>query len=202
MASIRISAALRDHVVAGLLRHRFNVEELELREERDRIQKLREERSKHGYELAFTPAERKRLAEAPEGWFPTLSSVRVQVEGGVVEDVQFEKAERVPYEVKDNRWSKVAAVVTGDELYFKLDKQIDEAEEALSQRDSALREKKNELRNRAVAVIESVTTVNRLLEIWPEVHDFLPEENAGPGGGVPAILVSDLNDQFGLKKAA
>ena len=56
------------------------------------IQKLREERSKHGYELAFTPAERKRLAEAPEGWFPTLSSVRVQVEGGVVEDVQFELA--------------------------------------------------------------------------------------------------------------
>ena len=33
MASIRISAALRDHVVAGLLRHRFNVEELELRED-------------------------------------------------------------------------------------------------------------------------------------------------------------------------
>lgn len=202
MASTRITAGLRDHVVAGLLRHRFNLEELALSEEQERIDKRAAERTQGAYEMVFTEAERKRLAEAPKGWYPEVDSVRVQVEGGTVEEVEFETPQRVPYEVENGGWRHVTAIVSPDNHYFKVNREVSEMREALSQRREKLREDRATLRHRAEAVINSVTTVKRLLEVWPELDDFLPEENAGPAGDVPAIMVSDLNDQFGLKKAA
>lgn len=202
MASTRITAGLRDHIVAGLLRHRFNLEQLAINEEQERINKRAAERTQGAYEMVFTEAERKRLAEAPEGWYPEVDSVRVQVEGGKVEEVEFETSKRVPYEVEDGGWRHITAIVSLDNHYFQVNREVAEMREALDQRRQKLSEDKATLRNRAVAVIESVTTVKRLLEIWPELHDFLPEENAGPSGDVPAIMVSDLNEQFGLNKAA
>lgn len=202
MASTRITAALRDHVVAGLMRHRFNIEELAITEAREAANKLEAERNRHGYELAFTADERKMLRAAPEGWFPTVSAVRVQVEGGTVEEIHFGDRQRVPFEVYDNRWSKIVAVVSPDHPYLSLDKQLDAAREDISNKESALKEQKRELKVRAIAVIESVTTVKRLLEVWPEVHDFLPEENAGPSGNLPTILIADLNTALGLTKEA
>lgn len=202
MASTRITAGLRDHIVAGLLRHRFNLEQLAINEEQERINKRAAERTQGAYEMVFTEAERKRLAEAPEGWYPEVDSVRVQVDGGKVEEVEFETSKRVPYEVEDGGWRHITAIVSPDNHYFQVNREVADMREALDQRRQKLSEDKATLRNRAVAVIESVTTVKRLLEIWPELHDFLPEENAGPSGDVPAIMVSDLNEQFGLKAAA
>jgi hypothetical protein len=44
-----------------------------------------------------------------------------------------------------------------------------------------------------------VTTIKRLLEIWPEVHEFLPELVAGEAGAVPAEMISDINKEFGIE---
>jgi hypothetical protein len=202
MASTRITAGLRDSIVSALLRHRFNLEELAIQEEADRISKHSEQRTKGAYEMVFTEAERKRLAEAPKGWFPEVHSVRVQIEGGHVCEVHFDSPQRVPYEVKDGGWRHVTAVVSPDSHYFKIDREVQDMQEALGQRRAKLREARATLRARAEAVINSVTTVKRLLEVWPELHEFLPEENAGPSGDVPAIMIADLNEQFGLAKAA
>lgn len=65
-----------------------------------------------------------------------------------------------------------------------------------------LQERERALRAKVKAVIESVTTVGRLVEVWPEVQDFLPEVMAGPKGNLPATLISDLNAELGLTQKA
>lgn len=81
--------------------------------------------------------------------------------------------------------------------------------EALNEEYRVISTKLEDLRHKVRNVINSVTTVQRLREVWPEVEQFLPREafEAAPTKGVPALLVKDLTEQLAaagveFKKAA
>jgi hypothetical protein len=201
MSSTRITAALRDHVIGGLMRHRFNIEELAITDLIKQADQLEVERKTVGYETVYSASDRETLSRKPS-WFPCVTRVKVQIEEGAVTEVHFSEKRPVPYDRGKDYSSAVAAIIHPDCAYLQLSRQEQQLrDEAKSQR-AALEEKRRDLRARAVAVIESVTTVKRLLEVWPEVHDFLPEENAGPQGNLPTVLIEDLNQALGLKTAA
>lgn len=200
MARSRITAGMRDSIVNGLMRHRFNLEELQISEQRKALEKLAERKHQLGYETAYSKAERDRMANLPKGYLPTNSSAKVGVEEGQVFEISFGSSQRVPFE---HTWYggnsvPIVAIIPPDHPYLLVQAEEQAASEEVLRLESALAELKRELHCRAVAVIDSVTTVKRLLEVWPEVHDFLPEENAGPVGNLPAVLVSDLNAALGL----
>lgn len=51
------------------------------------------------------------------------------------------------------------------------------------------------------ALVDSATTVAKLLESWPEASQFLPDEAPKPTSLVPVELVQQVNAAIGIKSA-
>jgi hypothetical protein len=204
MSYVRVTASLRDSIIASALAKRFAGERLAISEQEEIVASLNKERDKAGYEAAFSDADRKRLQSAPSGWFPEAHAVKVAVEGtNEVIEIKFDTPQRVPYDVYDSRYiTHIASIISADHPYMLARTEAKEAKEALYSKQNALHEQERQLRAKVKAVVESVTTVSRLIETWPEAQELLPEVHAGPSGGLPAGLINDLNDEIGLKKAA
>ena len=47
-------------------------------------------------------------------------------------------------------------------------------------------------------MIDSVTTTGRLIEVWPECVDLLPEGSMRAGALLPAVVLADLNKELNL----
>lgn len=68
---------------------------------------------------------------------------------------------------------------------------------ALEARKTDLSKKRGDLRTDVRAALNSVTTVARLLKVWPEVKELLPT-SAAPTTNLPAVKVEHLNAAIGL----
>lgn len=204
MSTIRINAELRDGIVQNALAQRFASVKLQIAEQEEKVRLLTKERDQAGYEAAFTEIDRKRLSNAPDGWFPKATAVKVAVEDtNEVLEIKFAEAQRVPYEVYDSRHgTHIASIIKPDHPYMAARNAVRDAKAILEAMKTELTEQERGLRAKVKAVVESVTTVARLVEVWPEVSDLLPEVHAGPRGTLPATLISDLNAEIGLSKAA
>lgn len=204
MSYIRITADLRDGIIRNAVAQRFAADKLAIAEQEERVRQLTKERDQAGYEAAFTEVDRKRLSAAPEGWFPKSTAVKVAVEEtNEVIEITFAEAQRVPYEVHDKRHNThIASIIRPDHPYMAARAAVRDAKAILEAMQRELKERETGLRNRVKAVVESVTSVGRLVEVWPEVVELLPEVHAGPKGNLPAMLISDLNAEIGLKAAA
>lgn len=204
MSYIRITAEIRDGIIANAVAQRFAADKLQIAEQEEHVRQLTAERDKVGYEAAFSEVDRKRLSAAPEGWFPKSTSVKVAVEEtNEVIQIQFAEAQRVPYEVHDNRHgTHIASIISPDHPYMAARNAVRDAKAILDAMQKELSERERALRSRVKAVVESVTSVARLVEVWPEVTELLPEVHAGPKGTLPALLIADLNAEIGLKAAA
>lgn len=68
----------------------------------------------------------------------------------------------------------------------------------LEARKTALSDKRTTLRAQVKAAIASVTTVKRLLMIWPESKELLPANLEEARVNLPALAAADLNKLIGL----
>lgn len=204
MSYIRINAEIRDGIIANAVAQRFAADKLAIAEQEEHVRQLTAERDRNGYEAAFSEVDRKRLSAAPDGWFPKSTSVKVAVEEtNEVIEIKFAEAQRVPYEVHDKRHNThIASIIRPDHPYMAARNAVRDAKAILDAMQKELSERERALRSRVKAVVESVTSVGRLVEVWPEVTELLPEVHAGPKGTLPALLISDLNAEIGLKAAA
>lgn len=204
MSYIRITAEIRDGIIANAVAQRFAADKLAISEQEEHVRQLTKARDQVGYEAAFSEVDRKRLSAAPEGWFPKSTSVKVAVEEtNEVIEISFAEAQRVPYEVHDKRYNThIASIIRPDHPYMAARNAVRDAKAILDAMQKELSERERALRSRVKAVVESVTSVGRLVEVWPEVTELLPEVHAGPKGTLPALLISDLNAELGLVKAA
>lgn len=202
MSYQRITAELRDGVIVNALSQRFAADGLLIAEQDERLRQLTIARDQAGYEAAFCETDRKRLSAAPEGWFPKTTTVKVAVEEtNEVIEILFSEPQRVPYEVYDHRHgTHIASIIAPDHPYMAA-RAARDAKAILEAMQGELTEHKRALRAKVKAVVESVGSVARLIEVWPEAQQFLPEVHAGPSGNLPALLISDLNAELGLKAA-
>lgn len=198
MSSVRISAAIRDEIIANVMAHKFVVESATVTEKEERIEALEKSRNQHGYEMVYSERARKRLEEAPEGWYPTATSVQVMVEDDGVVRVHFGRNRLVPFDHKDNNYNKVVAIVPGEHPYFVAQRAVDEARQDLADFREELNRQRRSTTARVLAVINSVTTTGKLLDVWPEVAPFLPEMVSSSSGGVPAEFIGDLNNHLNI----
>lgn len=80
-------------------------------------------------------------------------------------------------------------ITAGDPLvdqFFALEKRVKKAANY-----------KKSLRINVSAMVYSVTTIEKLLKVWPEVAELLPKETA-PTVQLPSIQLADLNAMIGL----
>jgi len=61
-----------------------------------------------------------------------------------------------------------------------------------------LADRRKVLRAQVESITDSVTTIKKLLEVWPEVRELLPPNEQPVISNVPAVLISSLNAAIGL----
>lgn len=71
--------------------------------------------------------------------------------------------------------------------------------DGLRKEEAALEEDRSALRREVRSVLNSVTTVKRLLDVWPEAEKYLPDRPETPN--LPAVVVADLNKKIEILKS-
>lgn len=205
MSMIRINQSIRMHVIHALLKKKYVKEDLALEDLSKTHQEQQEQLEKLAYEAAFDAPMRKLLTSAAKGLFPEQSDINVRIQKGDASNyydtaVHFGQAMPVPF--RNSHWGgrSFAAVLDENSPYVKAMAETDKTETAWNEAKNDLAGKKRADSARIGTIIDSVTTVKRLQEIWPEVIDYLPETVSGPDGQLPVEMIADINASFGLTK--
>lgn len=70
-----------------------------------------------------------------------------------------------------------------------------------SRQGQVLRNERQKLRSQVGAILESVTTLKRLKEVWPESVQYIPAEAETTGALLPAVRVDEVNKLIACCKA-
>lgn len=204
MSMIRINQSIRQHVINALLKKKYVKEDLALEDLSKTYHEQQHQLEKLAYEAAFDAPMRKLLASSAKGLFPEEHSVNVRIEKGEASnyyDTKINFGATLPVPFRNSRWvNSFAAVLDENSPYVKAMAEVDKTEVALNEASAELQGKKRADSARIGTIIDSVTTVKRLQEIWPEVIDYLPETVSGPDGQLPVEMIADINASFGLTK--
>lgn len=206
MSMVRINADIREHVINALLSKKYVKEELELAKLKEAEKEAAEAAHKMAYEAVYNAGQRKLLETSPDGYFPKAKHVMIRVADkdnpDNYNDKYAEFGEEKPVFFRNSGWvNQFAVVIDHDHPYVKALEHHRDLGRELAKAIGELRNKKYADRRRIEVIVNSVTTVKRLQEIWPEVIDYLPETVSGPGGTLPVEIIADINKEFGLNKA-
>ncbi|WP_157975264.1 Nmad5 family putative nucleotide modification protein [Photorhabdus sp. CRCIA-P01] len=70
----------------------------------------------------------------------------------------------------------------------------------IEKKSNELNNKKDEIKNNVYAILNSVTTTKRLIEVWPEAKDLIPSEDIRSINTSLSVKVEDLNKMIGIPK--
>ncbi len=159
---------------------------------KERADELREEHSDLAlsfYEDIYSASERKLLRTTTKGWFPTTSYVRIvttgryrdlHLDGGFREHINrlttvisgllgYRHRSDVDLPIPNCHTSgEMKRYTVKDELAIRL--------EDLDNRRDSLVEEMVRTSNEIWAVIDSVSSNKRLIEIWPEIEQYVPKD--------------------------
>lgn len=182
MATVRINTYMKETVVTRLMDHAFAQREEALLEEWHAL-------GDAVYKDLYPEEVLTKMKALPAGFLPVDDDVRVSF-GGDFTRVYFGENRLLSYGHRSN-----AARVYDDK-------------HPLSVRHAAYRSAKNQLeeeqskaKSSAQAILDSVTTLKKLIEVWPEVEPFVEDfKQTSSGRYLPALPVQDLNARLGLPK--
>lgn len=181
--AVRLTNFIREQILNALLKHSFEARENDLKERKQAF-------AKEIYNDIYPPKVRAAMAALPAGFLPTDKYLRVAFEGGSYTRVCF--GERLPI-AKAHEYN--AAKVYPPEHPFTA-RFI-----ALDREEKDLEREKDEAKNNAKAVLESVTTVKKLIDVWPEVETFARPYAAESTSRAVALPIRELNAMLGLPPA-
>lgn len=100
---------------------------------------------------------------------------------------------------KDNNGKDIYLLTPDDnKCLFPADHELSKRFEKLTQKENKLKEKETEINTTVQAALNSVTTIKRLIEIWPESKELIPTDISKSASTLPALQVEDLNKLIGL----
>lgn len=177
--SQRLTSDLKSKIIinakAKLFSHQDNV-----------IKNLEFELGDMAYNRLYSENERKYLAEAPEGAFVSTDDIWFYAASGGRRSLPLRKAKRFYYRDVHGVPRDVFRVENSPEDI------LNEWLIELEKMERQVSNEKRELINALRSVMSGVTTVNRLIEVWPECVEYLPPEEAE---SFPlAIPVASLNE--------
>lgn len=183
MATIRLTRAMRRDIKQRVLEHRFNGPEQLLKTRQRKLGEV-------VYNDLYDAATRRAMAALPEGFLPTATKIEVNVDG---DDIDVEWGESRP--VAAIHAYNYAANAPRYEKSHPLSANLRE----LERESAALEDLRRKVAKEVSAVLNSASTLNKLLTTWPEVEPFTRHlQNLGPTGNVPAPLLATLNRELGL----
>lgn len=121
----------------------------------------------------------------PEKWFPEAEHINVSFAG--LRD-SFSSPQRVPTFVLD----EVHVFDADDTLTLEARSIYAEQEDLIKQR--------REMHEKIKAVVFNFTTIEALVQAWPEVEPYIEKPISLPKSSVPMIPIEILNEELGLPK--
>lgn len=207
-ATFRLNADHRTTIKHRLLKHKFS----------DLVEALYVEKRLFAawvYEDVFTPAERKRMNDLPDGWLKTDSDIKVQF-GESVDTLQFNGAFHYGYSEREKMAGFIAIIKKPADYEYKRMpwKRIDQVcrvYEATSTFAIVHERLQNAQKDLFKSIVDIAGTINaslnqivsskQLLEKWPEVAPFI-DGLYEPPAKVPAIRPDVLNEMLDLPVTA
>ncbi|WP_409975834.1 Nmad5 family putative nucleotide modification protein [Escherichia coli] len=89
-----------------------------------------------------------------------------------------------------------------DKCMFDAEHKITKRFDEICALQQKLEARKKDIESNVWAALNSVTTVKRLIEVWPESKELLPKEADKASAALPALRVEDLNKMIGLPSEA
>lgn len=180
--TVKLTNGIRESVLHQLLKHRFEKEEQELKAAQEQL-------ALDAYDMLLPEALRKQLEALPEGFVPTNTEVRVKFgDTRYYSHLNFPKGVSKRVRSADN--SKTFLLEPDHPIYIR--------HFELEARESALKEAKDLARSQANAALNSVTTVAKLVSVWPEVAPFVQKYIDAPKPTLPALPIPSLNQMLNL----
>ncbi len=185
--SIKLNKSHRTRIRYELMKGKFT----------ERTEAVTELENKLAYDVykQSLGANYKKFMDCPRGWFEKRSDFRVRF-GGMDTRIEFgeEKNGDTIYEpLPDSMcgWGIAIGVYDAEHKFTKRWVKIDAEKQAI---DKEMRTMENEID----AVTESVTTVNKLRDTWPEIADVVNTVVGENKTTLPAVNLKGLNKQLGL----
>lgn len=179
MSTIRLTSDLRSQILSHLMECAFGARERELKKAQDALTET--------IKNTLLPKSLvEKMDQLPKGSFPVVNAIYVQV-NGKHHTRHFNPPIRVPYYLK------------GNTQQFGAESAIAKEHHRLELLKDDLEKQRNEAKAATRAALESVTTLKRLIEVWPEVEPFAKKCVAATSGcRAIAIPIPDLNKKLGL----
>ena len=205
MTSTRLAVWMKDNLEARLLEHAFSHQVMDLIADQAAW-------ARRVYDDVINPATQVRLGELPDGWVPEMTHINVQFgdESRNVTQVDFSGRigihgdlarglasgdsqsiegvrRRVPFRMRD-----------GVVKVFDVGHPLQREHEGFQQRRAELTAKTGEARKVIRATLDSFSTVNALINGWPEVEPFAAKYRAQPPSQLPVVPRAQLNNLLDL----
>lgn len=201
MSSIRLTTALRDTIAANAIK-KSGVVAAEAENEKafcDLAEKVRvkvlggkKKAAEADAKLAEAMKIEKELHEIGATSFCISRGLRKEIYpsfGGARTRLEYSAGDSV-YRLTPCR--EICLLAADDPLTVEFHR-LDDEKRALSQQREEVKVKVN-----VYAALNSVSTVKRLLEAWPESKELLPANLDAARAALPALVVGDLNKLIGL----
>ncbi len=205
MKSIRLTNALRDIIIVDLMKHHFTPLVDELMKDYKKF-------PTQVYNDVYDAKTRRRMKGLPAGWLKSTNSIAVSFGGNssLYTELRFDGAHFI--------YGRMHIIMTKSSLNSDcptkliLAKDLNSAAKAYNVQDPLAKlydefvRRRDKLSNdideawtKTNAALNSVTTTNSLLEVWPEIEPFV-KKYVRPDGvpKLPAVQTKALNDLFGL----
>ncbi|WP_445494432.1 Nmad5 family putative nucleotide modification protein [Photorhabdus sp. SF281] len=110
------------------------------------------------------------------------------------------QSERLPY--GKDELGKDIKLITPERKHcrFPADNELSVRFTKIEKKVSELNNKKEEIKNNVYAILNSVTTTKRLIEVWQEAKDLIPSEEIRSINTSLSVKVEDLNKMIGISK--
>lgn len=200
MASQRITAELRDTLIAAAVNRKFVDAQAKIAEAQEAATAARQEANRLAYQEAFSPDDLKLMKKIPADWLRKGSYVLVRIEDATEGDgvMSLNFGENRPLPSKYVGGNVVARLIKSTNPAIVAHHHAEALAGEHRELVDSIAAERRELKIRVKAIIESVTTTGRLMEIWPECTQLLPEGALSRGVLLPACGIEGLNEELGL----
>lgn len=202
MSSVRLTTTMREKIAKNALSKSGVTEEI------NRLQDARNELARDARVFALGGKEK---ADKADGIILKLNKLaREFAELGCHADVGASRSASIYLAVSGRRigWIHYGKDEKGNDLYlitphrdlcmFGADHEITKRFDEIADAEAKVEKRKKDIEATVWAALNSVTTIKRLIELWPESKELLPPEAENSRSALPALKVEDLNRMIGL----
>lgn len=195
---MRLTNDIRDAIVRTVLTNRFSED----------VESLRDQWASFAvmtYDAVYDKSTQTKMKRLPKGWLPETDDITVQF-GSHHSRLAFDPYMRGfnPISIKRPEKKTLKLVPYRDNMsrvimQFEPDHELSLKRDELAAQSTTLKETIDSCRVNANQIVHSVTTMKKLLEIWPEVEPFAkPFIERPASASLPAVPVDTLNRKLGL----